>query len=130
MKRDKSVDLIPKLYLVSGSNFLLLVSLLLPGFALAEMAGIDLTKQKATDTCVTIALLLIPLYLLALGLLLMFYKWFHVWKKEDVSVGFVYDDDEETESDPARRRFVGSWTNHMAAEVHSGSPLEGDEVNV
>ena len=102
------------MFLVSGSNFLLLVSQLLLGFALAEIHGIDLEKQKATNTCVKIVLLLIPLYLLALGLLLIFYKWFHVWKKEDVSVGFVYDEDHEW--DPARRRFVGTWTNHMAEE--------------
>ena len=67
------------------------------------------------------------MYILALGLLLVFYKWFHVWKKEDVSVGFVYDEDEE--SDPARRRFVGSWTNHVEADEDAGSPSEADEVN-
>ena len=44
-------------------------------------------------------------------------------------MGFVYDEDEETESDPARRGFAGSWTNHVE-EIHAGSPSEVDEVNV
>ena len=34
---------------------------------------------------------LIPLYLVALGLLSVFYQKYHVWKKEGISVGFVYD---------------------------------------
>ena len=42
-------------------------------------------------------------------------------------MGFVYDEDEE--SDPARRGFVGSWTNHAEAEEDAGSPSEADEVN-
>ena len=127
--RRETFDSTSNRFLVSGSNFLLLVSQLLLGFALAEIFGIDLTEQKATNTCVKIVLLLIPLYLLALGLLLIFYKWFHVWKKEDVSVGFVYDEDQEVEDDPARRRFVGCWTNHMA-EADAGSLSEGDKVNI
>ena len=40
---------------------------------------------------VLIALSLLPLYLLAMALLLLFYQKFHVWTKEGVSVGFVYD---------------------------------------
>ena len=34
---------------------------------------------------------LIPLYLVALVLLFFFYQKCHVWKREGVSVGFVYD---------------------------------------
>ena len=45
-----------------------------------------------------IALALLPLYLVALGLLLLFYQKFHVWKKEGVSVGFVYDKSPEVKT--------------------------------
>ena len=38
-----------------------------------------------------IGLALLPIYLVALGLLLLFYRNFHVWRKEGVSVGFVYN---------------------------------------
>ena len=38
---------------------------------------------------------LIPLYLVALALLFFFYQKCHVWKKEGVSVGFVYDKSHE-----------------------------------
>ena len=45
-----------------------------------------------------IAFALIPSYLVALGLLLLFYQKFHVWKKEGVSVGFVYDKSPEVKT--------------------------------
>ena len=48
-------------------------------------------RQLATQNMLLLGLALLPLYLLALGLLLLFYQKFHVWKKEGVSVGFVYD---------------------------------------
>ena len=38
-----------------------------------------------------IGLALLPIYLVAVGLLLLFYRNFHVWRKEGVSVGFVYN---------------------------------------
>ena len=38
-----------------------------------------------------IGLALLPIYLVALGFLLLFYRNFHVWRKEGVSVGFVYN---------------------------------------
>ena len=45
-----------------------------------------------------IALALLPVYFVALGLLLLFYQKFHVWKKEGVSVGFVYDKSPEVKT--------------------------------
>ena len=45
-----------------------------------------------------IALALLPFYFVALGLLLLFYQKFHVWKKEGVSVGFVYDKSPEVKT--------------------------------
>ena len=45
-----------------------------------------------------IAFALIPSYLVALGLLLLFYQKCHVWKKEGVSVGFVYDKSPEVKT--------------------------------
>ena len=41
-------------------------------------------------------------------------------------MGFVYNENEE--SDPARRRFLGSWTNHVEAEEDAGSPPEGEDA--
>ena len=38
-----------------------------------------------------IGVALLPIYFVALGLLLLYYQKFHVWKKEGVSVGFVYN---------------------------------------
>ena len=46
-----------------------------------------------------VGLSLLPLYLAALGLLLLFYQKFHVWTKEGVSVGFVYDTRPEVKSE-------------------------------
>ena len=94
-------------------NCLLLFSLLLLGLAFTDLVGVDLTKQKATNTSIHIALYLIPLYLLALGMQMVFYKQFHVWKKEGVSVGFVYD---ENLKDLEQEGFRGSWTNHCERE--------------
>ena len=45
-----------------------------------------------------IALALLPVYLVVMGLLLRFYQKYHVWKKEGVSVGFVYDTRPEVKS--------------------------------
>ena len=75
--------------------------------------GVDLTKQEATNASIHIALSLIPLYLLALAMQMVFYKQFHVWKKEGVSVGFVYD---ENLKDLEQEGFRGSWTNHCERE--------------
>ena len=47
---------------------------------------------------ILIGLSLLPFYLLALGLLLLYYQNFHVWKKEGVSVGFVFDTSPEVKS--------------------------------
>ena len=47
--------------------------------------------QLATQNMLLIGLALLPIYLVALGFLLLFYRNFHVWRKEGVSVGFVYN---------------------------------------
>ena len=52
-------------------------------------------RQLATLTMLLIGSGLIPLYLVALALLSFFYQKCHVWKKESVSVGFVYDKSHE-----------------------------------
>ena len=56
-------------------------------------------RQLATRNMLLIGLSLLPLYLAALGLLLLFYQKFHVWTKEGVSVGFVYDTRPEVKSE-------------------------------
>ena len=42
--------------------------------------------------------------MLAVGLFYCFYEHFHVWKKEGVVVGFVYDDSEEVQKNIAQRK--------------------------
>ena len=56
-------------------------------------------RQLATRNMLLLAVVLLPLYFLALGLLLLYYQKFHVWTKEGVSVGFVYDTRPEVKSE-------------------------------
>ena len=68
-------------------------------------------KRKATW------LLLVPNYMLALGLLGIFYEKFHVWKKEGVVVGFVYDQIEACKENIIQQQFKGHWTSHFKESV-------------
>ena len=72
---------------------------------------IDLTKQLATKNALICWSCLIPAHFLALGLLLVFYRFCHVWKKEGVVVGYAYE--KNANNDRWQQRFKGNWvTNH------------------
>ena len=96
-----------------------------------------------------LALSLFPLYLLALALLLLYYQKFHVWKKEGVSVGFVYDTNSEVknftflhgssifisilvqvDATPWQREFVGSWTSHTTKDIKDHLLASPSDVSI
>ena len=71
---------------------------------------IDLTKQLATKNALICWSCLIPVHFLALGLLLFFYRFCHVWKKEGVVVGYAYE--KGTNGDERQQRFKDNWVTH------------------
>ena len=84
---------------------------------------VDCSQQLATRNANKIWYSLVPLYLLALVLLHLFYERCHVWKKEGVSVGFQFETNpkkellnQNIERNIAERKFRGLWV----AETRSG----------
>ena len=89
----------------------------LGGLLLTYFYNIDLTQQLATRNATWAWLSLVPTYMLALGLLGIFYEKFHVWKKEGVVVGFVYDQSEACKENLLQQKFKGHWTSHYKESV-------------
>ena len=79
---------------------------------------IDLTKQLATKNVLICWSCLIPAHFLALGLLLVFYQYCHVWKKEGVVVGYAYQKSEN--NDEGQQRFKGYWVTHQKTTSEEG----------
>ena len=59
--------------------------------------------------------------MLALGLLGIFYEKFHVWKKEGVVVGFVYNQSEACNKNILQQKFKGHWTSYEESEAKEDS---------
>ena len=82
---------------------------------------VDCSKQLATRNANMVWYSLVPLYLLALGLLYLFYERCHVWKKEGVSVGFQFETNPKEEllnpnieRNIAERKFRGLWVTETS----------------
>ena len=73
----------------------------------------DLTRQLATKNALFLWVSLIPTHFLALLLLLIFYKYCHVWKKEGVVVGFAYDESPDVSDSISQKQFKGYWLTHL-----------------
>ena len=87
---------------------------------------IDLTKQLATKNALICWSFLIPAHFLALALLLVFYRFCHVWKREGVVVGYAYEKD--TNRDEFQQRFKGNWVTTTEEEEEQQQPIESTEV--
>ena len=87
----------------------------LGGLLLTYFYNIDLNQQLATR--IATWPLLVPTYMLALGLLGIFYEKFHVWKKEGVVVGFVYDQSEACKQNIIQQQFKAHWTSPYKESV-------------
>ena len=95
---------------------------------------IDLTKQLATKNALICWSCLIPAHFLALGLLLVFYQYCHVWKKEGVVVGYAYQKStnnalcrscgnsyqKSENNDKEQQRFKGYWVTHQKTTSEEG----------
>ena len=92
---------------------------MLTGLLFLLALDIDLTRQLATKNALFLWLSLIPTHFLALLLLLIFYKYCHVWKKEGVAVGFAYDDSLEVSECVKKSKFKGFWVTHMKSQKES-----------
>ena len=101
----------------SGLSFGSLCLQSLWGLLFTYFYNIDLTQQTATRNATWIWLSLVPTYTLALCILGSFYEKFHVWKKEGVVVGFVYDQSEACKKNLLQQKFKGSWTSHYKETV-------------
>merc|ERR1719319_155239 len=66
---------------------------ILLGLIVAYSNDIHLERQKATRNASYGIIMAIPLHVIGMGLLWLFYHKCHIWKKEGVVVGFKYDFD-------------------------------------
>ena len=107
-------------------TFGLLCLQLLTGVLFLLALDIDLTRQLATKNALFLWVSLIPTHILALLLLLIFYKYCHVWKKEGVAVGFAYDDSLEVSECIKKSKVKGFWVTHMKSQKESKAGEEGN----
>ena len=77
-------------------------------------SDIEIRRQLATRNATWFWLALIPTYMLALSLLFIFYEKYHAWKKENVVVGFQFDDSQEIKQIIAQTKFRGSWVSEIS----------------
>ena len=101
---------------------------MLTGLLFLLALDIDLTRQLATKNALFLWLSLIPTHFLALLLLLIFYKYCHVWKKEGVAVGFAYDDRLEVSECVKKSKFKGFWVTHTKSQKESFAEIPQQEA--
>ena len=89
---------------------------MLIGLVIMVFGHIDTRSQLATKNATWVWLSLIPAYVLALILLLLFYEKGHTWRKENVIVGFQFTSNIPFEKNQnmlqqiiAQTNFRGSW---------------------
>merc|ERR1711971_55401 len=109
-------------------TFGLLCLQLLTGLLFLLALDVDLTRQLATKNALFLWLSLIPTHFLALLLLLIFYKYCHVWKKEGVAVGFAYDDSFEVSECVKKAKFKGFWVTHTKSQKESNAEIPKQEA--
>ena len=100
---------------------------MLIGLVIMICCDIDTRSQLATENATWIWLSLIPAYVLALILLLLFYEKGHTWRKENVIVGFKFTSNIRFEETQNRHQQIIAQTNFMGSWVVT--PGENDHVS-
>ena len=57
-------------------------------------------------------MLAIPIYCFALLLLYLFYKFGHIWSRENIALGYQYDCQNDQNREIWQRKFKGNWVSH------------------
>jgi len=112
-----------------GFNFLFTCFEIVTAFFTLEYVfhDIDLTSRLHLYHATYFWLSVIPIYLISLMFIWLFYNHGHVWKKEKISIGYKFDSEEKDKLRPLwLHQFVGEWVSHTIRENQS-TERKGDK---